>query len=118
MTERVQDDSPEILARRLGSRQWRLLREALRRYTRFHQGKPLTQAWTGLGSATTYKPAVDGGYMEMVHEPNPRCLCWWRLTEKGAALVQAWIARGEDYKTVEADDTNGVFREFELVRQR
>jgi hypothetical protein len=87
---------------KLGKRQREILREALRRYTRFHNGKPLTQAWTGLGPATTYKPAVDGGYMEIVGEPNPRYNCWWRLTDKGAAIVQAWLDAGQSHETVEA----------------
>lgn len=87
---------------REGSNAHWLLREALRRYTRFGEGKPLTSAWTGLGSASQYKPAVSLGLMECATSPNPGYMTWWRLTERGAAIVQAWLDAGEDYTTVEA----------------
>ena len=86
---------------RLGTRQEAILREACRRYLRFHRGSPLTKVWTGLGTATEYAPAVKGGYMARIHDPNRRYLCWWRLTEKGAAIVQEWIDSGLTYQIIE-----------------
>ena len=90
--------------RQLGKNQYLLLREALRRYTRFHRDEPLLSAWTGLGSATEYAPVVDSSYMELATQPNPRYQTWWRLTERGANIVLAWLITGEDYHTVEAGD--------------
>ena len=75
----------------LGRRQADILQEALCRYKLFHQGEELTTAWTGLGTATFYGPVAKGGYMEMVHGPNPGYDVWWRLTRKGAAIVQLWL---------------------------
>lgn len=77
-----------------GSRAHWLLREALRRYTMFGEGKPLILAWTGLGSATQYEPAVRLGLMEYATRPNPGYATWWRLTIKGAQIVQDWIDTG------------------------
>ena len=87
---------------KLYSRQRGLLREALRRYTRFHKGELLEQAWTGLGSATEYAPVVNAGYMTVATSPNPGYTTWWRLTERGASIVLAWLITGEDYQSVEA----------------
>lgn len=87
---------------KLGTRQYALLREALRRYSQFHKGKPMTEAWTGLGVASVYAPVVRAGYMELVHEPNRGYDSWWRLTPKGATIVQAWLDAGDDHHTVEA----------------
>ncbi len=77
------------------SKQW-LITEALRRWRLRSDGdhtggQALTTAWTGLGSATTYKPAVDAGLMECATSPNPGYMTWWRLTEAGAKAVQALI---------------------------
>lgn len=95
----------------LKAREYRLMQEALRRYTmggRIEQlgGDALTEAWTGLGTAAEYRPAVEAGLMEIVPghggPPAPRVLGWWRLTSKGAKIVQAWLDAGwrsEDYET-------------------
>ena len=79
--------------RKIGVRQWELLSEARRRYLQFGKpiGKTLTEAWTGLGSATTYKPCSDAGLMEIATTPNPGYTTWWRLTERGARVVHAMI---------------------------
>lgn len=76
------------------SKDW-LLREAARRSQMFHRGEPLTEAWTGLGSATLYKPVVNAGLMECATTLNPGYSTWWRLTEKGAAIVQKMIREQE-----------------------
>ena len=76
------------MKRGLSKNQRILLLEAARRYIRFHMGEPITQAWTGLGSASAYKPVHDAGYMEPATGLNPRAATWWRLTEKGAAIVK------------------------------
>jgi len=89
---------------RLGINQRWLLKEALRRYTRFHQaeGKALTGAWTGLGTATEYAPVVQAGYMTVATSPNPGYMTWWRLTDKGAEIVQGWLDAGLTYETIES----------------
>mgnify|MGYP001570460100 FL=1 len=90
---------------RLSVRQHGLLCEALRRQTRFNLHdlkKPLTEAWTGLGLATDYKPAVDAGLMTCATKLNPGYMTWWKLTEPGAKIVQAWIDEGYSYEDIEA----------------
>ncbi len=67
------------------------LKEALRRFEMFNRDKTLKDAWTGLGTATDYKLVVKAGLMEHVHGPNPRYLCWWRLTDAGVVRVQEMI---------------------------
>jgi len=93
---------------RLGCRQLNLLLEALRRFTRFVDsegrrtgGDELTRAWTGLGSASAYAPVVNAGLMTVATSPNPRYSTWWRLTEKGAKVVQHWIDSGYGNENVE-----------------
>lgn len=88
--------------RKLTERQKAYLLEALRRYTRFHNGEELIKAWTGLGSYTQYKSVVDAGLMTRVHAPNPGYMVWWKLTDKGAAIVQRWLDAGITYKEVES----------------
>lgn len=89
---------------KLGRRQLDLLLEALRRYTRFgiRDKESLTGAWTGLGSMSTYAPCLNAGLMVCATSPNPGYSTWWRLTEKGARIVQAWLEAGYDYANVEA----------------
>jgi hypothetical protein len=88
--------------KRLGTRQYDLLCEALRRYTRFHAGKPLTSAWTGLGTATEYAPAVRAWLM-VPYASIPRANTWFLLTEKGAAIVKSWLEAGFTYADIEAE---------------
>jgi len=87
----------------LGKRQELLLREALRRWSRFYKNehRSLTEAWTGLGTATEYAPAVKGGYMELVDKPTPGYQTWWKLTAKGAAIVQEGLDLGITHETIE-----------------
>ena len=94
---------------KLSNRQHALLVEALRRHTRFNLkvdglGMPLTEAWTGLGSATTYQPAVDAGLMVCATELNPGHTTWWKLTVKGALIVAFWHGKGFDFKRIEAGE--------------
>ena len=77
-------------------RQANLLREAYRRWKKFggvNDNKTLLQAWTGLGSASHYKPVLDAGLMEPVHGLEPGQSLWWKLTEKGvlAMIMLGWI---------------------------
>jgi hypothetical protein len=90
-----------------------MLCEALRRYTRFHQGKALNDpnCWVGLGSATAYKQAIAEGYMRHGTSyggqdvgPKPRIDGWFALTDKGAAIVQGWMDAGYSFSHVEAGD--------------
>ena len=85
---------------KLGRNQLEILLEALRRYSRFGYKKSITQAWTGLGSASVYKSCADAGLMTIATSPNPKYSTWWRLTEKGAK-VRAMLSMGYDYKSVE-----------------
>ena len=80
----------------LGVRQKALLREALRRWEMHNVGRRdrvITEAWTGLGSATQYAPVVNAGLMECATQLNPNCITWWRLTEKGvmALIFLGWM---------------------------
>ena len=69
--------------------------DALVRYKAYHDGEALTEAWTGLGTMTAYRQAYDEGYMRPLGTaPIPRTHNWWKLTEKGAAIVQAWLDQG------------------------
>lgn len=86
-----------------------LLIEALRRFSRFsmtQKGKgveSLTTEWTGLGSATEYKPVLDEGLMEIATKPNPGYATWWRLTPKGAKIVKHWLGQGHTYNSIERE---------------
>ncbi len=91
-------------------RQSQLLKEAHRRWMmrrpedRYLKrsgvaAKCITEAWTGLGSATHYKPVFDAGLMEPVHGPHPGNSIWWKLTEKGvlAMILLDWT-EGESHE--------------------
>lgn len=88
----------------IGSRIHLLLCEALCRFECFAVRRDqrkwtiedLTKAWTGLGSRSKYKPAVDKGFMESTHGRNDRYDCWWNLTKAGAEIVLAWHTAGYD----------------------
>ena len=92
---------------RLRKDEYGCLVEALRRHSRFFTnpsgGPAITSHWTGLGSATTYKQAVEAGYMTLATASNPGHDTWWRLTEKGAKVICFWLGAGYDYKKVEFD---------------
>ena len=81
------------MSKALTKNQRLLLMEAARRYLRFHKGESLTEAWTGLGSVSTYKPAINAGFMR-THDGkmDARISHWWILTEKGAAIVKILIS--------------------------
>lgn len=92
----------------LTMRQKSLLREAYRRWmlpraektaTSGVAAKCITNAWTGLGSATEYKPVLDAGLMVQAHGPHPGHCIWWKLTEKGvlAMIMLGWI-EGESHE--------------------
>jgi hypothetical protein len=61
-----------------------------------YQRLTLENAWTGLGTATDYKKAVDAGLMKTLHGPNPGYQCWFGLTAEGAKLVQVMIDRDDE----------------------
>ena len=85
---------------KLKVREHKVLCEALRRFSRFgyKYNNKITQAWTGLGCATKYNPAVDAGLMVCATTLNPGYMTWWRLTRKGARIVRAWL---NAYKDIE-----------------
>jgi len=94
----------ETLEYTLSSRQWAILMEALRRYTRFHSEESLTEAPTGYGKRSTgYGPAADR-YMvpALPGDGNASYVCWWRLTEEGAAVVKHWMDLGYTYQHIES----------------
>jgi hypothetical protein len=70
-----------------------LLCEAARRYLCFNpENRPLTEAWTGLGSMTTYRTVLDAGLMTWVDSaPTARCGGWLKLTPQGANAVRQMI---------------------------
>jgi hypothetical protein len=90
---------------RLGTAQHRLLCEALRRFECFAARRDgrrwtpmdLVGAWTGLGTRSEYRAAVDAGLMRgaaCTSPPAPRCTGWFSLTETGAQIVLAWHKAG------------------------
>ena len=79
-----------------------LMLEAIRRLEQFHPNEDPLAAWSGLGTRTDYKPALDAGLMEWASAPAPRCMGWLRLTEKGLAEVDQ--IRGETTGWVTAID--------------
>ena len=81
-----------------------LLLEAWERYTRFGKGKKLTEAWTGLGSMSVYKPCLSAGLMTYATSPNPGYTTWWKLTPKGAEIVQKWLDAGMNFQQIEQDN--------------
>jgi phosphoribosylaminoimidazole (AIR) synthetase len=58
--------------------------------------KDIQKAWTGHGSATEYKSAIESGFITYVHKPHPGFRQWWRLTEKGARVIQKWHREGHN----------------------
>ncbi len=85
---------------RLGKRQHGLLVEAMCRYTQFHADEPLHEAQTGLGTMTEYGPVLQAGYMERAdtYKECRGALRWFRLTTKGAMIVQQWLNQGCNYE--------------------
>lgn len=89
----------------LTTAQKRLLMEATRRYLQFHPfSQGFTEAWTGLGTYTTYKPVYEAGLM-VPHDRKltKRVKMWWVLTPKGAEIVKGIIAKAaleNIYKTM------------------
>jgi len=90
----------------LKCQQHTLLCEALRRYTRFHNKESLTQAWTGLGFPSEYKMAIKAGLMDYVFDNRtPRIMHWYKLTDRGAEIVQDWLDLGFTYEDIESGYT-------------
>ncbi len=55
--------------------------------------KGMVNAWTGIGTRSDYQTVVDAGLMIYVHFCHGSTK-WWRMTNKGADLVQSWIHAG------------------------
>lgn len=99
------------MLRKLGRAQKALMLEAARRWLRTaqsccgsesyhvflaqHNEKGMTCAWTGLGTKSDYQTVINAGLMR-----HTECgythgqVIWWRMTDKGASLVQDWIHSG------------------------
>jgi hypothetical protein len=98
--------APETKSYKLGESAHDMLCEALRRFECFAVRQDrrkwtishLMNAWTGLGSRTTYKWAIDAGLMTVAPrttvQANPGHTSWWSLTEEGARIVLAWHNAG------------------------
>lgn len=95
------------------SRQHSILVEALCQFTRFNDlNKKLDECWTGLGSASAYRPVLDAGLMAAAAGFNPGASAWWKLTPAGAAIVQGWLNAGYTYKEVESGQLPPVTRRY------
>ena len=88
--------------------QLNLLCEAVRRITRFNDGKP-TGCYHGLGYATDYRPVLQAGLMKPVGKLEPRHISWFVLTAAGEEIVCKMLAAGLTYKHIEYTqwDNNG-----------
>jgi len=72
-----------------------LRRELMHGDKDYNANKALTEKWLGLGMPSTYKQIVAEGYMVPVHPPiTPKVEAWYKLTEKGARVVQFWLDQG------------------------
>jgi len=72
-----------------------LLLEAYRRFNQFAKGKTLEQAWTGLGTHSSYNNTYFKPVFSVKHSPS-----WFSLTPKGVIVVQDLINSlpwNEDY---------------------
>jgi hypothetical protein len=86
--------------------QFLILCEAFRRFECFSvrqsncawEIKAMQEQWTGLGTATVYKPAVDSLLMKRA-SPERRGMAWWQLTELGANIVLAWHNAGYSFNS-------------------
>ena len=72
---------------KLTKREKHLLSEAYRRFNQFADGKPLHEAWVGLGSKSAYKSR----FFKPVHPPVKHCSNWWKLSEKGINVMKQII---------------------------
>ena len=92
----------------LRNSEYGVLVEALRRRSRFFGnpsgGPSIIEQWTGLGSANTYRQAVEAGYMICAADLNLGYDTWWKLTEKGARIISFWIGQGWNHTRIEAGD--------------
>jgi hypothetical protein len=87
----------------LKKNEYRALVEALRRWCSFEHtgGNTLETAWTGLGTKTNYKDAIEAGLMAFAHPYSKGCMGWLVLTPLGAKIIQKWLDLGfkaEDYE--------------------
>ena len=53
----------------------------------------MVNAWTGIGTQSDYQTVVDAGLMTCAYFCHGSTK-WWRMTDKGAALVQSWTHAG------------------------
>ena len=90
----------------LSKHQYGAMVEALRRWTRFGKSDDPKAYWTGLGFETEYKAAVKAGLMVRDGHYGPRCMGWYNVTDKGAAVLRQWRALGIDYQAIESDTDN------------
>ena len=97
---------------------YNLLTEATRRL-KFNENdlrKPMTEAWTGLGTKSEYNPCLESGFMTFVSTPRPRVMTWWTLTDKGARVVSYWLGMGYDHHKIEGGECPPIEVPDVLVR--
>jgi hypothetical protein len=92
------------MSKGLTIKQRRLLMEATRRYLKFidmtgktFPGLDMTNALAGLGTVKEYAPVEEAGFMRISlsygDDPDNRNqVYWWKLTQKGAAIVKVLAA--------------------------
>ncbi len=68
--------------------------EARAAFTAANQEKRMAEAWTGVGTKSEYQTVVNAGLMTQNQGCRHGGTKWWRMTDKGAALVQRWIHAG------------------------
>ena len=69
----------------------RLLLEAYRRQVMFNREKPLTEAWLGCGTCSTYGKSP---FFQPLHgDRTPRITHWWLLTGKGVRVLKATLKK-------------------------
>lgn len=94
---------------KLKTKSYKVLLEALRRYTRFCSDESLSSAWTGLGRLSTYKHVYlcEHGLMRPVTPfdlgslNDRRSDHWWKLTPAGEEIISFWLKRGYTHEHIE-----------------
>lgn len=85
---------------RIGSRQ--VLWEAMRRLLHVGEQPKTLDAILGLGSNSTYEPALEDGVMCHAGQKLKGCTCWFKLTDFGKLIIEAVFAM--DIRPKDCDD--------------
>jgi hypothetical protein len=76
--------------------EYHILCGALKCYLRFHKRERLEEANLGIGHRILFESVARSGLMYCATPEYPQTgfTTWWKLTRKGAAIVQSWINTG------------------------